>query len=123
MIFSGKNKTKILTCSSDEINKVASLAMEEWIVAVLKAVKIDAGIIEKVLNDSSYSKESWRRELFYKNGIEVLKYRDKINILKHHANKDHLVLGEWNNPEIVHVKKDKIRSCELHLNYWQVVSI
>lgn len=116
-----KFDTKVVRCAPEKIYQVRDEYRDKWIVALLRRMEVNPKAIDRIQNDPLYSKRAWRSELFYKHGLKVTKYPDKIEVKRHAAEYDDLVLGEWREPEIIHVKQGKKHHCELHLKYWQLI--
>lgn len=114
-------KDRIILCDPGDELKVIDEYLEKWISSLLIRSKVDKSKIEAALHSASFSKKSWRTELFFKHGIEIIKHIDKVVITKHFEDRASLVLGQWNNPEIIRVKEDGEKYCKIILNYWQIV--
>lgn len=117
-----KFSEKVVLCNIEDTQKVLADTFARWIKALLLRLKLDPMRIEAAMSDSNeYSAQLWREYMALDNHIGVSKTGNTVVIEKHFDDRPKVLLGKWEKPELVRVKKDGKWQMEIRLNYWQLV--
>lgn len=117
--------TKVVHCDSyeDVVTKIAALE-QEWSWALLARFNVSPTNIERAKNDPSYPKYEWRDYLLMNFGIQIENdFGKKKTIVKRTNFKkgETIIVGEWEQPEIVIVKSGASKRYEVHLKYFNLI--
>ena len=113
---------KTVLCNTEDTHAIIRETELQWIAALLLRLKLDPARIKAMTTSgNNYSNQAWRDYLVLDCNIGITKFATETLIEKHFDNKPKVLLGKWQQPEIVRVKEDGKWHVELRLNYWQLI--